>query len=987
MTTDTLFRPQAGGGGTGTTDYIKDLFLDTSRVASNNSGFSSTLSSNPLSQNFNDTDSPQYGTKTLFIKGLVEITDKTKWINSKPTYQIVFTENFPQLKAYAYGNVRILDTTTGFCLYLGDVNDACGIVGNIRQVAWVMDVTSQTGTLSTLQDNVAGSALTYGSSATDVEARGYNNFNLLLQNSTIASNDLHDFRITADQPNLARVAGIMVLFQNASSNIQCQPGSTYVNKSLSTTTTAVGVTLPVIAGRLGANSLVYKTTAPTYALNNLEPTALETIGLGSSGTNLVNVTTNQGASFPVGTLVAGIASGASYYFGIVTNQSTDTLTVGPTLTFGMSGPLYKYGYAGTTFNIGASNYLQSYEINPATVVNFLDPQSFGATSGTLFYQDPQSRFRIWGSNIFSGTIDGVAGIMFQGASGFLQLEGRFAALDFEHISRGIFHATFSINGLNCFGLNTGFSGIFKRSILTDGGPGWNTVVIAPGASFNANTNAISKLSLYDLNNQGVTAGLLAQFPTFMNQIPRTTFNATLLTLGSIQKHFADELYLTGAWTRATGASFSGGVAYYGASTNSTLKFQYYGTDFSFIGTVGGSMTTLLDGASISSAFNAIKSVATLGWHTVQSSYNAGATAIIEAIALVPSQTGELKSLQNYNSDNRFLNIPAIYQQAQTPDQAKDGDMWLQGPPNARSFPLVWVKAFGLWMQIPISNFSADPNYDELFITGGSLAGTSKNNTQKFNQVSWISSVSSLTIKIQAGKSSAQYNARMYFAGGIDGVTVYTENEVFNKSSWLQDVVVPAARTSHANYSAFGFYWVNKGSSDGTAANAQSAAYKYNGSAWATAAVWTGNNLLCGCFFLNQFLWLHGGDNTSGTAITTLLSRNSADTIATSTASPSAMDRHGSSNVNSSLAMSAQGLAGDSATSYTWDGTSWSSALTAPYSSQSGCAAFSSSRSLFYGLSGNTGGTDTTNNFQFNGISFVSNQALTAARSQATAGSF
>jgi hypothetical protein len=990
MAVDTLYRPQAGGGGgSGSSDYIKDLFQDVSRKATNNTNLTSSATTNPLSEFFNNTDSPQYGTKALFIKGLELIADKSKWISNKPTYKVIFTENFPQVKAYAYGNVRMLDTQTGFSLFMENIDDAIGVVGQVRQVGWILNTQAETATVTPYLDNVAGSALTHGSAAVEAVQKGVNNFNILLQSASQASNDIHDHRIEADVYGVTRVVGMVVCFENTGANIEVRPGSSYVDKTLATTTVGATMALPTIAGRLGGKSLVYKTAALTYLMNTLEPSALETTGVGLSGTNLVDTTTGQGGSFPIGTLFGAIASGTSFYFGRVSNQSTDTLTVGPTLPFALSGPLYKYGYAGTTFAIAASYYKASVEIDPERITNPVVGTGFGATTGALYYQDPESRFRIWGSNLYVTTLEGVPGIGFLGASGWLQIEGKFAAMDFEHKSAGILHATFSINGLNCFGLNAGFSGLFKKSILTDSGPGFNRVVIAPGASFDPANNVFSKFTLYDLHNQGITAGLLAEFPTYVNTIPHAAENATFGTLGAVEKHYADELYLSGMWTRVNGASFAGGVAYYGASTNSTLKFQYYGTNFAFQGTVGGSMTALLDGASIGVAFNVMKSVATLGWHTVSLAYNAGATAQIEAIAVLKPQTGELTSLQKFDAaDPRLDKIPDVWRQSQTPQQAKDGDMWVQSGPTARQGPLVWIKAFGFWLQLPITNYTVDPNTDDLFVTGGITdTGTAYTAaTTRFNNISWSTSVSCITARSSSGRSGSQFGIKFLIPSGNPGPLSSVEG--FNKTSWVLEGALPAVRVFASSYQAFGFIYCNKGTPDGTSANAVTTGYKYNGASWATPTAWAGARYNSYEFVTASLLDCMGGGDTAGSATNLHETRSAADSVSSTTVTPTTIQDSSSANVNSSVGMFSTGTGGapPTATAYTWNGAAWSSALTAPVSQGSSTGANSPSRNLFYGSGGSDGSSNpNANSYSYNNTSFITNANLPTARRLAFSG--
>lgn len=971
MAIDTLFRPQSGSASAGANDYVKDQFQDTTRPASNNSGFTSTALTNPLGVFVGNTDTPQYGVKTLWIKGLKQISDKTLWINSKPTYEVEFTEPMPAIKAYAYGNARILNVSSIPSVFLSDIDDAFGIIGNVRQVAWILQPSEQSGTVTPFLDNVSSSALTFGSSSSGSASAGLSAFDVLLQNSSAASNNLHDFRIEADTYYNTRIVGVMVYFENTAGVVNCRPGTSYVDKALVSTSAAAGATLPVVSGRVGAHSVISKLSSGAYQLSSVEPLTANTVGVGTNATNLVNVTTGHGASFPLGSLVGAIASGSSFYFGFVTAQSTDTLTVSPTLAFGLSGPLYKYGFAGPTFAIGTSFYASSAIIDPGELTRAVEPQSFGVTNGLLFYQDPYNKFRIWGSGVYLGAQDGLAGIGFVGATtGFLQIDGNFAALDFEHSSKGIFNATLSINGLPAYSVNAGASGVFRKTILADSGQGFNSVVIQPGTSLAVAANFLTKFTLYDLKNKGVTAGLLAEFPTFVDKLPRAAANATLMQLGSFQRYYADQLYLQGHWTRVTGATLAGGVAYNGASTNSALKFQYYGKDFAFIGTAGASMAALLDGASISIAHNVMKSVPTLGFHTVQLTYQAGATAVIHAVDIEGAQTGELKSLQKFDFSSAVSQVPKVYEQSETPFQAKNGDLWAKTPPTFNAQPKVFLKAFGLWLEIPSTSWTDDPNSDQFYAALGSSDGDVEavNTAQVYNFASWSTAAANTAARNQGNSGGeAGYLGRAFYINGTNTASaVQSDGYAFNKVSWAQVLSGTNYGLLSSGGSFNGFLYINCGTTNGAAANATTTCAKYNNAAWVTSTAWSVARYAGACFVVGQNISYVMGIDTAGASQPTHTTKNAADVNASATASPV------SNNLVSGARSGNNGVASTntSAVVYVWNGSAWSAAITgANAQTQEPIAAFSASQNktvFFGGVSGGPVGTVAL----FNGISAI-----------------
>jgi hypothetical protein len=91
---NTFFQPR-GGAGENAQDFVNDAFSDFSVAANNNTGLSTSILKNPLSDFLGNNDAPTYGYKTLFVKDLILIADRTLWQSNKPTYQVVFTENFP----------------------------------------------------------------------------------------------------------------------------------------------------------------------------------------------------------------------------------------------------------------------------------------------------------------------------------------------------------------------------------------------------------------------------------------------------------------------------------------------------------------------------------------------------------------------------------------------------------------------------------------------------------------------------------------------------------------------------------------------------------------------------------------------------------------------------------------------------------------------------------------------------------------------------
>lgn len=995
----TLFQPNAGGGGaaSGSSDYIKDQFQDTSRVATNNSGLTSTALTNPLGFFFNDTDSTQYGIKTLYIDSISLIADRSQWQNGQPTYTINWTENYPSVRGYCYGSARLRNNGQGHSLELRAIGDVLGVTGQIRQLAWIVNPNQQTGTAVRSTDAVAGSNITFGTSAVSLGVPGLASYNAFLHSASVASNDLHDYRIAANQAgSILEVVGVIVYFQNTGSNIEQKPGTTYIDKARVTTGTGASLALPVVVGLNGAKSVVAKSSAGIYSVNTVETPCPQTIGIGTNLTNLVNVTTGTGASYPLGAHVVAV-TGTSYYYGRVTNQSTDTLTVNPTLAFGLSGLLYKFMQDGSTIAISASLYNLSSTIDFGQAQNLTNPQAIGVTFGTLNFQDPLFKYRAWGRDLALAPVDGYPGLGFVGnTQAFLQVDGKYSAAEFEYVGAGILHGTFAINGLTSWGINAGSTGSFKKTIFSESGPGWNSFVFTPGQSY---TNiAITKINLYDRKNPiGVTAGVLSSFNTAATSVDRgAAQNATIIQLGRMQRIYSDSLYLTGDWARGVSSAFVGGVAFHGASTNSAIAFQYYGTNFALIGTVGGSMACLLDGASISTAFNAVKT-ASLGWHTVSCTYQAGGTAIIQGVDYTPADNMELVCEQKYTYDPRTAMIPTVYKQAITPFNPKEGDFWVEQLDTYNvGTPSVWMRLFNMWNKIQFIASTDDPQISAFFRFGGTSTGGTAGavgDGETFNSFAWATIATAPISRQSMGAANSQFAGGVHLQGGFDAAGANkSEAYRFNKLAWAAITNITSPTIGSAPQEAFAGVIVSKGTPDNNVANAVNTAYKWNGAAWGTLSAYAAtNSVAVSSLFIGGLVSAIAGTSTGGGSTVSHDTRNSADTTSTATTIPVGSNSAQGSNVAGSLGLiSNVAFNAASTVAYSWNGSAWSAALTNVYTTypSEGCGqGYLSSRAMSVRNAGNaaTGASPGLTTELYNGTAFSTGAASTTARGRGACG--
>jgi len=985
MTVETLFQPSCTGGGnsSGSGQYVKDQFLDTSRMATNNDGFTSTFSTNPLSYSFANDDSPRYGIKTFFIKDLQKLEDRTQWIDNKPTYEIIFSESTPYVRAYVYGNVRLRKSNQGQTIDAINVGDGFGVTGVIRQVAWILNGTNGTGTCARSTDAVAGSNLTFGSLNAGSVNNGVNLYNVYLHNSALETNNIHDYRISANQYGVLSLSGLIVYTQNATTNIDQFPGSTYIDKELSTTLVGTDLDLPVVVSPNGAKSVVNKLANLSYEVTTVETPYVQSVGVGASGGALLDVTTGHGASFPVGSGIV-YASGSSFYIGMVTNQSTDTLTVTPALYIGVSGTVYKSWMAGSTIAISASLYCLKDSVDFTFQNNFIDPNGFGVSAvASYFYSDPEFQYRAWGRNLTINAQNATPGLGFNGnTAAFFQVDGNFSAAEIEVSSNGIFNGIFSLNGVTAFTQNFGSTGIFKQTVFSEAGPGWNSFVFTPGQSYINCT--ITKLNLYEQANPiGVSYGVLASFDTFVDRANReaNAVSATLMPLGGLQRTYADSLYLTGIWTRGTSYIFAGGAAYFGASTNSQLSFKYYGTDFAFLGTQGGSMACTLDGASIAFDFNVMKSAA-LGWHDVSLTYQAGATAIIAAVDYVRPDNMELKNEQNYKFFEQQDDIPKVYVQSDTPRQGKNGDIWIQKKKNALDqFGRIWFRIEDQWAAIVTSQISDDPN----LLTFFKAVGTSNNagagvvaDGEQFNNVAWSAiSATGGTAGRFASLSQLNYGSLFQVVDGLNSAdSVYSQNLLFNKFAWSTGTNRGSARQQSGGAFFVQYSVCNKGSNTSGAGGGQGTCDAWNG-AWASLTAWGVNHTAPSCFVLNNLLSCVGGSDTGSTPQTLHQTRTLSNSIGSATVIPAAI-----STANGAVANGA-GVCKISTTSYAWNGSAWSGAITNTYQSGGYFFAGNESQNIALGNGGYNGSTTVLTSEVCNGVAFTATTSSATARGGGT----
>lgn len=979
---DTFFQSGLGGGG-GSNDFVKDSFLDTTLAATNNTGLGSSLTTNPLGFYLANTDVPLFRHKTLMFSSLTLIEDRSLWINGNATYEIGFDESFPGVRAYATGSPRISKTSYGTSVNIQFTGDIVGLTGKCVRMGWVLAPTQATGTAKIFTDGTDTTrTATFGPAQSSVSPVGYNTLYTVWHQSTNETDSLHDFQLRANEYGTLNVVGVIVYFENASTNaIVVQPGTSYVDKTKVATTTGSTLAVPSATLETGYRANIYKTSAGTYGVTTVTfGTTLTTFGNGANGGTSIDVTTGTGASFPVGTGLVG-AFGTSYYVGSVTNVSTDTLTVTPALPFGFSGQIYRAWRGGQSLSISGYTLDRALDMQALTDPGQFQGIGWGVTT-SVFWQDRKGDVRIWGQNIALNASNSIPAIGNVGGTlGILQIDGTFAAMGIEIAANGFMSATMSINGIPSFNVSTGATGAIRKTVMTSG-PGFKSVRIAMGSS---NFSAISKIDLYRYND-GVTFGLLASFDSAQTTVPRYTPNATMISFGPWQRIFADTMFFAGPWDRQANVNAAGGIQWVGSTTTCTWINRYIGSDYGHIGHgAGASLSLTLNGNAVGSTFGILYTGVSHGFQTLSGSV-LGGTVIVQALDVKnQNRHGELKWARTTNPTG--IVAPKVFNQTDTPRQANDGDVWLQKD----TMNAAWLKAWGRWIRIMVADVSDDPNAGAMWMTGGStstLAAAVSGTVQAYNFNAWSTAqpTDSTQTWVATGGESA-YQSTVIRAGGQNSAgTTVSSGRSWNKVAHADlPAAMPGVKSQAGGAQAYGYFYHIAGFTTGDTSDT----YRYNG-AWATATANSAVRRLPATGVVSNIIYsMLGRNGVSG--LNTVDQRNSSDAVASAT----------NTNVNTSDFCTSAGRITDALMAYvcsstdtariqTYNGSAFSStsfvASNAGYAYHAAAAGFPS-RSLLISVPGENAGASATSNLTntFNGIAVGTASTTSVAVSGPSAG--
>lgn len=635
MSKDTLFTNDSGGGASsGSGQYVQDVFRDVTLPANSNSGLTDSATTNPIGAKVGNADVPRFGTKTLWVKDLVLIQDRSKWINGAVTYQVIWNEDFPAVAGYFQPLGQSVQPSVN--LRRTTVNGLMGVVCKARKVGFLVQGASSSGSRIYVDGANSGQAYPSSTASSGGTTADQAQYNFQVSAATNASDDLHDFR--GDLIFGCVFEGVIVYFENTTGEIANGPGTTYNNKTAATTTVESNTFLPSFGSSLGGVSVVNKSQGAAYSLISVDARTKVSIGQGTNGSAILNVSTGHGASFPAGSGVVVHQGGGSFYVGGVQSVSTDALTVSPLLPFGISNTVYRSWLSSPSLSIGAS-YMELFQS-----IRFSTYLIGGITQLPIF--DPTGNWAIWGTNVgFSTPIAGKDFLSIGGASGFIQVQGMFSAaeVEFSNIANAAFAATFSVNGVPGFSVNTDLFGEdsitnyqavpFKQTVFTEAGGGWNGFKMGIGLTMPTGSWGVAKINLYRRRNDGASFGNLASIEK-LQEFGDRPLASDVMALGTGRRVYSDQMLFQGGlscWIRQSNEISAAGIRYVGSTTTCVFTQRFYGQNFALIGTAPTGATLTLDGVGVplASAFNRMAIGATEMFHTVTYAHRSG-TSIIEA---------------------------------------------------------------------------------------------------------------------------------------------------------------------------------------------------------------------------------------------------------------------------------------------------------------------------------------------------------------------
>lgn len=625
-----FYSSNTGGGGGSTMgasvsmEYIIDAFQDFSVPASNNTGLTDNSSTNPLGANFANTDTPFKGSKTLFIKDFKLVVDRSKWIAGIPTYEIIWTEEYPNVKGFFFGegviknginNLPYLRVTRGRAQY-GRTGFAVTGIGKNASVLFSLNGAGNGDTPPTYSTYIDGSV--NQTTQTPLNPSGadfaeYNTTSLYTAGmvkyipTRLASADqavgLHTFSLEAEvQAPAIDISGVVFEHGEEFGALANRPGVTYVNRSRVETGVGATFAAPSVGSSLGGQLIVAK-AAGGYTLVPFGISTIASIGQGTNGTNTVNVSAGHGQSFQIGNGIAIV--GTTTYVGAIASISTDTLVVSPTLPFGVSGTLFRLWKQGPSLSISSSYQAKRIiRFNDSFATQNNRHGGFGPTltpSSTLnqfeSIYSPENEYAVYGQNLnlvnMGATMGapsdspfkyypdydaGVQALQFAGNSGWLQVDGNFQAAK-VNLFRGDTFAETSIISLEVNGL-VGFSMALGGTlyltpvfVMGEAQAGWNSFRLTMRDGVGSSEFGIHSVELYKYapGAAGLTASVLGELYQLPGGTPHALGGFRGMPLGTAKRLYWPDMSANGSVASGTMPALSVGSGQSPPQDNTALN--------------------------------------------------------------------------------------------------------------------------------------------------------------------------------------------------------------------------------------------------------------------------------------------------------------------------------------------------------------------------------------------------------------------------------
>lgn len=256
-------------------------------------------------------------------------------------------------------------------------------------------------------------------------------------------------------------------------------------------------------------------------------------------------------------------------------------------------------------------------------------------------------------------------------------------------------------------------------------------------------------------------------------------------------------------------------------------------------------------------------------------------------------------------------------------------------------------------------------------------GAPTQDSEHFNFTAWAAGVAASAGAALCGANggSTAYNGSHHWLDGMNSSpTITAQFCSYNKTSWS----TLTNRTPHYGFAAYsynGFLYACKGfngSDSATIAN------KWNTAAWSTGTALNNKANGSAAFSVNSLLDIMAGSCSPDTNVHETI--NSSGTVSSATAAPTSGFTGGSANSSGGKGIY---QTSNSTNSYEWNASSWSSAITAAYTTTINgyncSSAYSSVRALTIMNGGNAAGGALNNLQTYNSISWAAGTASSNSR--------